>query len=157
MLDRIPMRRTDYWLILAIISVSFPLMTILSHSSYTVPPSACDNRVDAKIVSLKIKSNGKTIDVLSRDGAIIDASIKKRIWRYKFLFLPIRLVRHTLKVKVLSGLLLQHMDLVQALVLITSIIQKASSTKKVSLKRVQMGQAADGSGPRRQMGIVARY
>ncbi|MEP6575655.1 MAG: hypothetical protein ABJB85_04430 [Nitrososphaerota archaeon] len=115
------MRRTDYWCILGIISISFPLMTILSHSSHAVPPSACDNRVDAKIVSLKIKSNRKTIDVLSREGAIIDA---RKDMRYRSLFQLIRWLFRTLKVKVLSGLLLQHTDSALALVLIMSIIQK---------------------------------
>ena len=39
--------------------------------------AACNNRVDAKITSMKINSEGKLIDVISKHGAIIDASMNK--------------------------------------------------------------------------------
>ena len=52
-------------------------MTIDVHYSYGVPPTACNNRVDAKITSMKINSEGKRIDVISKHGAIIDASMNK--------------------------------------------------------------------------------
>ena len=36
-----------------------------------VPPTACNNRVDAKITSMKINSEGRTIDVISKHGSTL--------------------------------------------------------------------------------------
>ena len=66
-----------YWLAFALVSLCLLYMTMCSRSSYAVPPSACDNRVDGKIVSMKINSDGRTIDVLSKQGITFDASIQK--------------------------------------------------------------------------------
>ena len=143
MLDRIPMGRTDYWCVLAIISISLPLMTILSHSSYAVPPSACDNRVDAKIVSLKIKSNGKTIDVLSRDDAIIDASIKKG-YAVQVSFSTASTGSSHIKSKGTLWFTTTAFGFSSGSCVNNVHYSEGSTTKKVSLKRVQMGQAAEG-------------
>jgi hypothetical protein len=134
------MKRTGYWCIFAIVSISLPLMTIFSHSSYAVPPSACDNRVDAKIISLKIKSKGKTIDVLSKHGAIIDASIKRGYSVQISLSTDSTGSGHgrgtlwltTTAYGFSSGSCVNNVHYSEGL-----------STKKVSVKRIQMGQASE--------------
>lgn len=71
------MRLRLYWLAFLIITSSLIFMTINLHSSYAVPPSACNNRIDARIVSIKISSEGTTYDVFSKRGVSFDASIDK--------------------------------------------------------------------------------
>jgi hypothetical protein len=43
--------------------------------SYAVPPSACNNRADAKILSLKI-DNGTRTSVLSKHDSVIEAGME---------------------------------------------------------------------------------
>jgi hypothetical protein len=68
------MKRTVNTFIFVIIASLFAAISI--HSSFALPPSACDNRVDGRIISMKINSEGRTIDILSKQGTTFDASIQ---------------------------------------------------------------------------------
>lgn len=105
---------------------------IYSHYSYGVPPSACNNRVDAKIASMKISSEGKIIDVISKHGAIIDASMKNGY--------SVKISLHATSMGSISG---------KASFWYTTTANGFSSgtcvnNPNVSIKGIQMGQAVDG-------------
>jgi hypothetical protein len=67
---------TEEYRLLVVITLCMAFMIISSISlSYAVPPSACNNRADAKILSLKI-DNGTRTNVLSKHDSVIEAGME---------------------------------------------------------------------------------
>ncbi|HEY7109699.1 MAG TPA: hypothetical protein VH415_09745 [Nitrososphaeraceae archaeon] len=59
----------------AVFAVALIVASTISFSS-AVPPSACDNRLDAKIISFRVITGKKSIDV-TKQSRVIDADINK--------------------------------------------------------------------------------
>jgi hypothetical protein len=140
--DELDVKLTEEYRLFGVISLCMAFMILSSISlSYAVPPSACNNRADAKILSLKI-DNGTKTNVLSKHDSVIEAGIENG---YSVTLLLQTYSRNsssdegsvwltTTAYGFSSGMCIENVK----------FSGSGKGIKQVSIEGIQMGQATDG-------------